>query len=97
MAKKGKSTLSPEQRRKRRRNVDALGCYKKHAIEGIPVCRFEISNVPVTLKRRFRAACNIHGDTQQRALMRFLREYSKLIEKKYNVYLDPELPDDYIP
>ena len=82
-------------RHKANKDVDSLGCYRKHLKNGEPVTRVILSDVPVRLKRRFKAALEIHGDTISRAIPRMMLEYSKMVEQKYNVFLDPETPKDY--
>ena len=77
------------------KDVDSLGCYRKHLKNGEPVTRMILNDVPVRLKRRFKAALEIHGDTISRALPRMMLEYSKMVEQKYNVFLDPETAKDY--
>jgi phage terminase Nu1 subunit (DNA packaging protein) len=92
MAKKKKAKWKP---RKATKHVDSLGCYRKHLRNGEPVTRILLNDVPVRLKKRFKAALEIHGDTIARALPRMMLEYAKMVELKYNVFLDPETPKDY--
>ena len=78
-------------------DLDALGCYKKHVKKGIYVTVLHIAEVPVRLKRRYAAAVRMNGDTQRRSMCRFMEAYAKEIEKKFNVFLDPEFPEGYDP
>ena len=89
---KKKSKWKP---RKGNKDVDSLGCYRKHLRNGDPVTRIVLNDVPVRLKRRFKAALEIHGDTIARALPRMMLEYARMVELKYNVFLDPETPVAY--
>lgn len=75
---------------------DLLGQYKPWKRKGVPTSALHVLQVPEPLKRRFKAAVEIHGDTMGHAIMRFMKAYAVEIEKKYDVYLDPELPAQYL-
>ena len=95
-----KKKLSPrdkEYRRKTSRDKDILGCYKKNMKNGTYVCSMAFHDVPVRLRRRFRAAVLMNGDTNTRAVQLFFEQYAAAVEKKFNIHLDPEWPEGYDP
>lgn len=74
--------------------VDAVGQYRKHVREGIELCNMAVTDVPVPLRVRFRAALELNNDSANRAFHRFMIEYVKAVENKYNVCLTPEKQEE---
>jgi len=83
--------------RRSSKDKDILGCFKKRQKNGIPVTESRIANIPVRLARRYRMALAANGDTGRRAFLQFMEQYASVVEKKFNIHLDPEFPEGYDP